>query len=1220
SSASPRHYSLAPKGSAEAYPRREWKPKIQDGHVEPMAAYSSSAHWEEEDHGHQRQRVRRSGGFLLQDVAPTYTHEGPKPARQPRGFDLKGKGKVEDDSLTYSKRAPGTRHRQKPSIGSSPLSTVVYHSAEGSGSRSNQSHDSDQILPIGPGSSVQSQASSSEASNSNRQSTSNAYSSVKEIPSAIGYNTDPAQIVNLALNLSESRRRNVSGGRLSPAYNHQSRRQVSSDQYVAARSISVGGANLRKHLNDQRRISRTSAPRSTTNSGETPSPKSTRSGIEDHPSAILNPRDSDISNGPLLHPSEATLARAEKARSAFELSYEYRRLLQYLPRLPATAGSKVVASKASNGAEPGAPSDLGRIYDPLQYIRNRRVRGRERKYLNAEAEGFKDPDRVKLWVDTVASDREAEKTHGNGRAVLPSFSSLQVDVPSGQASLVTGGSSPTDLRASKSEKQKWNWAFTPWDLLADAAWLSRDDNIRLIEDAKGNRLLPAKKLSKTNTPRTSLEQARPSKRSLSIPRQPLPEVNCSLESGRKHKKGRIRDHIRGKSYEAKSPIGDDGSPQYRKRRWRTTFTRSRNPSDSEGSLSDGANGYPWGRRHDQEGLDSAALEKHMMELLAKEIDDDPFTNTKTRESTRETQTKKGDEKDDVQPERSEGQKTANGSANRPTISEREPQSAPPVHSQISPRDSLDEQRGRQPRVSFDGIDTTAPNSPTDFKFGPSIFINHSAPSSRSVSPKKPFPSRLRPSVHKRTEARRSVSENDFAAKTDSPVKSGLHHENDVDAPKAHQVIQNADSASNLLSPVTAELFGKRFRRFNDSSTSIRGIRESKEPESRFRGLLKGTRIAALVGNEVSRVGDMIWRRDPSRSRPTSPVSARASWDSDTDGGISTLENSPETNLSRATTNNDDGGNLSRKSTRNNQPKLHYQNLPTFRSSISHTSPVSPTTTNSLEDHPITRQQQAQKARGRSGKFDRLAPPRIDMRGISPSPSRSPSPTQPNNDDSRGTSTSRSHHRLRSADRRLNNVLGIPGRVQGPPPTGLTNIASSTTRHPSPSNNSNHFALENNNHRWSISARSLSATRSADGNISKRDIARVRALLLSSGIKANEIARQANTIDDPPFLPQLRELKERMGGQVPRVPRCQEHILTARLIGGEIDTANQNLRDAADKFSSDTVESLHQRYKMLDENVTGNLIPEIRKWADEADTMNAELTTARTLEVRDLSER
>ncbi|KAL8723858.1 MAG: hypothetical protein Q9181_007130, partial [Wetmoreana brouardii] len=1066
-----------------------------------------------------------------------------------------------------------------------------------------ESYGSDQILPIHPEPGAETRLSSDASSVTDRLSGNEPHNLAESTPSAFGHDTDPAQIVNLALNLSESRRRNISAGRLSPVYVNGNRRHVSSEQNppgLTGRPISIGGVNLRRHLNDQRRISRTLAASSTTNSHDIPSPRSARSSNGDDISASPKVYNSDRTHETVLHPSEATLARAEKARITFELSYEYRRLLQYLPKLPTASSSRLVTSKADNGPESLASYDLGRVYDPLQYIRNRKVRGRERKHLDAEAEGFKDTNRVKLWIDIVASEYEARDSLRNDEAVLPSLGSVQVDLDNGQTSPVLGDPPRSNARPTKSEKQNLNWAFTPWDLLADAAWLDRDENIKLIEDAKGNKLLPPKKTSKTNTPRTSLEQARsPSKRSLSLPRQPVPDGHGPMVIDTKPKNSRLRGHIRGKSYEVKTSSQGYESPQDRRGRWRRNFIRSRSPSSSEDSLINGANGYAWGRHRDQDGLDTAALEKQMMELLAKEIDSEPLSNSRVIPAERK---------------RSVDDTAANKSEHQASNSEQDPQPASSTQSQILPRHSLEGQRGRQPRVSFDGLDVATPNSPNSFHFGPSIFINRSAPNSRSVSPKKPLPSRLRPSPHRRTDSRRSVSENDFAVDKPSHDISGPQRGKNIGSKNSHQGIEKSDSASNLLSPVTAELLGKRFRRFNNSSSSIKGVKENRDAESRFRGLLKGSRIAELVGNEVSKVGDMILRRDGSNiSRPTTPVSAKPPWDSETDGEHSTLENTPETDLSRATTNNDDGGKLSRISTKNNQPTYHFQNLPTFRSSISQASPGSSTAA-SPEDHPITRQQMAQKARGRSRNFERLAPPRIDMRNVSPSASPPPNRTRVNH--TRSSSTSRSDHRVRDADRRFNDVLGIPGTVRNAiAPTGLSNLSSSTTKHHT---NTNRPTL--GDRQWSISDRSVSNTRK-EGAVTKRDIAHVRALLLSSGIKANEIARQTNSIDDPPFLPQLREVRQRLGEEkVPKVPRAQEHLLTARLIVKETESMSQSLRDAAESFSTSTVEDLLSRFRKLKEEVAGNVIPHVRESADDADHLNAKLTTTWTLEVRNLSER
>ncbi|KAL8837383.1 MAG: hypothetical protein Q9170_002554 [Blastenia crenularia] len=1191
---------------------KDWEVNHQHLHTESTLESISPSHGIDGELGHRKQRARRSGGFLLPDATPMHTNDIGKRPHQQISPDSKGEARAEDGDARGLKPALTRRHRQRPSIGSSHLSTVIYNESGKSESHQSSYHDTSQNLQNRSKPDVQRQ----EAHPSNGHASSDEGKHLAaQTSSALGHNTDPAQIVNLALNLSESRRRNISGGRLSPIYINGARRDATSGSHPIkppTRNISIAGANLRRYLNDKRRVSRASPPMSGADSWDSQSPRSTQSGNGGITSFSSEVYDSTDAQTIILKPSEATLARVKKAQTAFELSYEYRRLLQHLPRLPSSAHGKHSSYKGVNDSEAHDLKPLGRSYDPLQYIRNRRVRGRERTYLDAEAEGWKDVGRVKLWVNRVIEESDASNRSEGDKDLLPAFDSHQLDSEVVQASISFNGPTNITTRPAKSERQSSGWVFTPWDLLADAAWLDRDDNIKIIEDAKGRKLLRIPQVPNQSTPRTSIEQARPDgKRSLSLSRSVAPEEQLPVNISSQSKRKRNLSHIRGKSDDARSPLRDYETPRERKGRWHRTFKRSRSPSSSEGSLTDGANGYAWAKHHDREGLDSVALEKQMMELLAKEIDNDPFSKPAETEAViGELRNEKGNEDregkvDKVTTKHEEAFETP----------KRRPQPDASARSQTPTRNSIEDKRGRRPRTSFDEMNDSTPNSSSTFNFGPSIFINRSAPNSRSVSPKKPLSSRFRRSQHNRSQSKQSVSHKDFAISTGSPVRATEKRIRDFDPKEVHRGMPKSESSSNLLSPITAELFGKRFRRLNNSSTSVKAQRDSRDPESRFKGLLKGTRIAELVGNEVSRVGDMIWRRDGSDlSPPTSPVFAKEMGDSDTEGDCSTLENSPETDLSRVTTNNDDGGTVSRKSTRSGQPQYHHPNLPTFRSSISQASSESPKVA-SQEDHPITRQQMAQKARGRSSRFDRLAPPKIDMRSVSPSASPPLSRVQTNdtNNISRDTSTSRSNHRLRSADRRLNDVLGIPGTVRNMvAPTGLANLSSSNSKRPTSSSRPRLGDRE-----WSISDRSVSNTRG--GSITKRDIARVRALLLSSGIKANEISRQAHTVDDPPFLSQLRELHRRSERPIPKVPRAQEHLLTAKLIVAEIDSTNQAIRDKAESFSNDTVDALHQRFKELDERVSGSLVPQVRACADDADALSMELTTTHTLSVKRLSD-
>ena len=149
----------------------------------------------------------------------------------------------------------------------------------------------------------------------------------------------------------------------------------------------------------------------------------------------------------------------------------------------------------------------------------------------------------------------------------------------------------------------------------------------------------------------------------------------------------------------------------------------------------------------------------------------------------------------------------------------------------------------------------------------------------------------------------------------------------------------------------------------------------------------------------------------------------------------------------------------------------------------------------------------------------------------------------------------------------------------------------------------------------MSDRSVSAVR---GNVTKRDVARVRALLLSSGVKANEIARRAHDISSTPS-PILHDLRETSGAPLPRVPQSQEHTLAARIYASHIDENNKKLRNAAERFSNETVDQLHQQIKDVDEHITQRLTPLVRGSADEADVFSAQLTTTHTLEVKQLND-
>ena len=507
---------------------------------------------------------------------------------------------------------------------------------------------------------------------------------------------------------------------------------------------------------------------------------------------------------------------------------------------------------------------------------------------------------------------------------------------------------------------------------------------------------------------------------------------------------------------------------------------------------------------------------------------------------------------------------------------------------------------------------TAPNSPAAPGFVPSIAINLSPP---ATTPKKPLTSRMGDSQRDRSQSlnRRALGEND----PDSSGTTDLSRQTTSESQMIYMLRKEKSTGSSNGShiPVKSEVIENKFR--PRDGNSIRSVKNANGSDSRLRGLFKGGRIAELVGSEVSKVGVMLWRKDNNHaSRVASPVSSyAASEESDMDDGdISGLDSSPKNERSRVTTK--DGGSLSKVSTKSEKPRYYMSNLPNFRSSFNRDEQSPQSTKASPDQDHITRQQLAQRERGRSSRFDRLAPPRIDMMGISPTSSREQSPVRSQtrrtyDEDSRQSSSSRSDSRVRSADRRLNEMLSIPGKAgtgQGVPPTGLATLESRARGSPQRPD------LERKR-QWRISDRGVSAV---GGSINKRDIARARALLLSSGVKANEIARRAEEIPGK-AAPLLQELQGMFKGPMPHVPRSQEPLLAARMLISNIEKTTQRLRDDAEHFSHHTIGRLHEQIKAIDERVTYKLTPLVRALADDADAFSTELTTTHTLAIKQLND-
>lgn len=1135
-------------------------------------------------------RARNSGSFLLQpSFSPTSSPHQAKLSKEASG-KIKGKRKVEQGDLNIPKRRTAhQRYQTKTAVGSSPLSTELYNAAPVWREASNDGFSRDEAISVPLRNDIDFHTRLNKHTSSQSRHGLDQFESAQDSYSALGHDTDPAQIVNLALNLSESRRRTFSAGRSASINPLGNRLLPSLNQHNSGSTNgitpSAGGGSLRQYLEQQRRVSRNISPRSSKrrdrdrDNAFPPSPRKNHN----HTQPIAVPNFDTVSADEVnLNASDATLVRAEKAKVALELYYEYRRLLQYLPAIPRPCQSKSASGRPPVTSEIGPIQDLGRLHNPLQYVRNRKFRAGQRRMLDAEGDGWKDLHRVRSWVDIVAAQREAGIWTSDDRYPLPPFEGMQTDPSSEKLSPEPITSSSTEHGPNK-PRRKLDWSITPWDLLADAYWLHQNDN---------NQEIPSQESSRS-----------PTRRSKSIPRQFVtPEKSILLTSNGRNdsrERGRHQQRLR----EPSSPNTNDNTSRDRRHRWTRGLIRSRSSSNSNESLDGKLSGdyRDSGVFVARDNSDSAPLEKQMRELLQKEAEIEALDNAAKFEK-QETSTE-GMYTNRTSKETPNDVPTNSSIVRTKPLQDSQPFGSTPTQIRHSP--SREEKIYEQARHSLDEPIPTHPASITHDSES-SKLINSST-ISRPATPKQAVPSRFKAFRQNHNDVP-PVDGDSFKAQLKEARNSPRHrttNSRDQDMPHKERL---TNFGNGLLSPLSAEAFSKKPKRMDGVSTRV--IKDA-EPDSRIRGFFRGGRIAELVGNEVQRVGDRIWKKESQNdlSRVSSTTSNYAFEESDVETDMGGLDSSPEDHLSRTSTYNDESTGPLQNSKPVDRSKHHTNHRHNLRFPLNRDEESSDLPKFFLGDDHITRQQNAQRAQGRSSRFDRLAPPRIDIEGISPTSSSPMTRTHTRDTDasyneSRRSSDSQTHAR----NRRLDKALDIP-RTSGagrPPGFPLSSLDS-------PQDHSSERSNHRGERQWSISDRGVSVVH---GTVTKRETARVRALLLSSGVKANEIARRAHEVRSVPSKI-LQDLEKSSNRPLPKVPRSQEHLLAARMLINNIEASNRQLRDAAERFASDTVDKLREQIRAVEEHVTYKLTASVRAAADDADAFSAELTTTHILAVKQL---
>lgn len=1173
--------------------------------------------------GRRRHKMRPFSGFLLQpksapDQRPSFSSGIPGGQAQ----DLKGKKRADDGEIVLPKRrVDHRRHHTNLTIGSSPLAREILNSTPPLLQDSYATVRREDTLSVPSKPSGEIVTDEGDRPISEGWSVAHGNEPGKGTSSALGHDTDPAQIVNLALNLSESRRRNLSSGNTVPT-NFGNRRLPSLSQHNASIPYQIlpsAGGNLRQYLEQQRSASRNISPRSSRfrhrDSSSAQSPRRVESSPQSTASAVYDP---PLSEGTIFIPSDATLARAEKARKTLELFYEYRRLLNHLPAISQLSQDKSAGARSGGKPKFENAQGLGRTYNPLQYIRNRKIRVRERRMINADADGWKELDNVRDWVDRVATEHKVGTLSADGQHHLPVFNVAQKSSPSADVSVEPGSIISGERQTDKPRRPRLDWSFSPWDLLADAYWMQQDDNVRHIEDAKGGKIFSRKQDANETPSRTSQEIIpSPLRRSQSSTRQnSTPEKIPSLFGHSRHHSTE-RDRSPHPFQDHKTLVSNGANSRDRKSRWTRNPIRSRDSSSSNDSLNHGIRGDPRDSGYfiARDHPESAALEKQMREMVKKEAQ-----NISLQQLARNDENKKSENlQSDLEARRVPlpiGNITPVEAQPTRDWQDLKDVRTAPKPSWHSMSGSQDGQKFQPKRHLLDESNHAAANPPSAHIHVPGIGTELLSSTSRPSTPKNVSKSVVILDQQMRINGSHDIAERDFEASlpgSKTVPGSGENRANLQDRIEMDMVVTPGDE---LLPGTPAEFPSTKLQ--NGDVMLRESPRSSNDQESRFRGFLKGRRIAQLVGNEVHKVGDKLRKKDNlnTLSRVSSVQSGYATDESDLGTDLSALDSSPEDQLSIIQSRTEEareGQNGSKAATR---PTYHHRRLPSFRSAFTKID-QSPSSSSALAnaDH-ITRQQLAQRARGRPTRFDRLAPPKINVDGLWPSSSSPPTILSHTGDfdvsrnTSRRGSDSRSENRVHDADKRLKEALNTLGTLGSNRPrassvSSLETHNAHTKTQPSAQEQREQSVSDQSGH-------------SLYGRVTKRDIARVEALLLSSGVKANEISRRGQEIDELPSEA-LQSLPEKFQHQVLRVPRSQGHMFAARILIEDIEVSAQRLQNAEEQFLNTSNDKLHGQLRVLEKRLTQELTPSVRGFADDADALSTELTTIHTLNFKQLND-
>ncbi|KAF2721839.1 hypothetical protein K431DRAFT_284522 [Polychaeton citri CBS 116435] len=640
-----------------------------------------------------------------------------------------------------------------------------------------------------------------------------------EQPPAASPAMNPAQLVQMALSLSESRKRHVSNSLRIPVPNNGlERRVVSATPALGTVRGRTAGRQHAAVTGDDGRVS-TSSRRNVS----PPLP---------HDASDPYVEDFEVGEGTTAYNfSPATLSRAEKARRYFELASEHRRMLKCLPPLepeiPPVGHHRSRSLRASITGRPDSVQDAaghtngassGRQYNPLQALRNRDVRQRERKPLTLPIDNWQDTDAVKAYVDSVEEEFESAFSTGPAdRGVLPLFAGDGAGKAATQET--DAGRARGNTTNSVLTKPENQWFIEPAELLADTYWTERNGNKHFIENRRSQRIFP-----KQYQTRQSVDRARLSHDMLRHSNDfsqftddasdlPNSENEASAaDSSKKHRRHKLRLSIHGIDH-------------VRKKR----LTRMRAASDS--SISSVDSHQLRNLQHGGDFTNTGPLEKHMAQMI--EQDERGHVSSP----------------DLVSPDHWDSRNTqfpvmrsrADSVNKRATTSHQHPQ----INGSLAPHDNM-EQLGHRRSKSADGRLHGSLNAPLSIDYESSVEPN-------SPMVQSHVPSFVMDAPAKKDNKRISKLKKHF--RSDSKERNHVDHMDFAEAPGASQQKDNeSDHTNGTQTPPRFSFDALRplpvqRQKTSDSLTNSLRPTTTRESSSTVGRMFKNARLSGLVRTE-----------------------------------------------------------------------------------------------------------------------------------------------------------------------------------------------------------------------------------------------------------------------------------------------------------------------------------------------------------------------------------